>query len=82
VLDPERAIAGQSLFLDNGEVSCELRRAVASDEPFLWEMLYLALFVPPGGLPLPRAVLRDPRVARYVEGWGTRKGDYRFDRIR
>jgi GNAT superfamily N-acetyltransferase len=63
------------LFLDNGEVSCELRAATASDEPFLWEMLYLALFVPPGDPPLPRSVLRDPTIARYVDGWGTRSGD-------
>jgi GNAT superfamily N-acetyltransferase len=46
-----------------------------SDEPFLWEMLYLALFVPLGEPPLPRSVLRDPTIARYVEGWGTRSGD-------
>jgi len=56
-------------------VSFELRAADISDEPFLWEMLYLALFIPPGGLPLPRSVLRDPAIARYVEGWGTRRRD-------
>jgi GNAT superfamily N-acetyltransferase len=33
-------------------------------------MLYLALFVAPGQPALPRSVLRDPRVARYVDGWG------------
>ena len=57
------------------KVSCELRAATASDEPFLWEMLYLALFVPAGELPHPRSVLGDPAVARYVEGWGMRGGD-------
>ncbi len=56
-------------------MSCELRAATASDEPFLWEMLYLALFAPPGQPPLPRSVLRDPAIARYVEGWGMRSGD-------
>ena len=56
-------------------MSCELRAATASDEAFLWEMLYLALFVPPGEPALPRSVLRDPAVARYVEDWGTRGGD-------
>ena len=60
---------------DNGEVNYELRAATPSDEPFLWEMLYLALFVPPGEPPLPRSVLRDPAIARYVEGWRTRSGD-------
>ena len=56
-------------------MSFELRAADISDEPFLWEMLYLALFVPPDGLPLPRSVLRDPAIAQYVEGWGTRRRD-------
>jgi len=56
-------------------MSCELRTATVLDEPFLWEMLYLALFVPPGEPPLPRSVLRDPAIARYVEGWGMRSGD-------
>jgi len=56
-------------------VSFEVRAAIVSDEPFLWEMLYLALFVPPGEPPLPRSVLRDPAIARYVQGWGTRRDD-------
>jgi len=56
-------------------MSFELRAANVSDEPFLWEMLYLALFVPPGEPPLPRSVLRDPAIARYVQGWGTRRDD-------
>jgi len=56
-------------------VSCELRPAEASDEVFLREMLYLALFVPPGQPPLPRSVLGDPAIARYVDSWGTRSGD-------
>jgi GNAT superfamily N-acetyltransferase len=56
-------------------MSCELRAATVLDEPFLWEMLHLALFVPPGEPPLPRSMLRDPTIARYVDGWGTRSGD-------
>ena len=56
-------------------MSCELRAATASDEQFLREMLYLALFVPPGRPPLPRSILRDPAIAHYVVGWGGRRGD-------
>ena len=56
-------------------MSFKLRAANVSDEPFLWEMLYLALFVPPGEPPLPRSVLRDPAIARYVQGWGMRRDD-------
>ena len=59
-------------------MTLELRTANVSDEPFLWEMLYLALFVPPGEPPLPRFVLQDPAIARYVQGWGTRRGDRGF----
>jgi hypothetical protein len=62
-------------FPENRGMNCELRPAEASDEPFLREMLYLALFVPPGQPPLPQSVLADPAIARYVEGWGTRSGD-------
>ena len=30
-----------------------LRPLVSDDEPFLWEALYHALYVPPGGTPFP-----------------------------
>ncbi len=45
------------------------------DEPFLWEMLYLALFVPEGKPPFPRDILTEPDIACYVQGWG-RPGDW------
>ena len=47
----------------------------SSDEPFLLEMLYLALYVPPGKLPFPRSLLQEPDIACYVQGWG-RSGDW------
>ena len=47
----------------------------ASDEPFLWEMLYQALYVPPGKPAFPREILKDPDIACYVQGWG-RPGDW------
>jgi GNAT superfamily N-acetyltransferase len=53
----------------------DLRPLLPSDEPFLWEMLYQALYVPPGKLPFPRAILDDPDIACYVKGWG-RPGDW------
>ncbi len=53
----------------------ELRPLLPSDEPFLWEMLYLALYVAPGKVPFPRAILDDPDIACYVQGWG-RSGDW------
>ena len=41
-----------------------------SDEPFLWEMLFLALFAPLGQPAFTRDILREPDIACYVEGWG------------
>ena len=51
------------------------RPLTAADEPFLWEMLYQALYVPPGQPPFPRELLREPDIACYVQGWG-RPGDW------
>src|SRR5262249_45862096 len=51
-------------------MDCRIRLATPEDEPLLWEMLYLALFVPPGSLPLPRDVVQRPELARYVRRWG------------
>jgi GNAT superfamily N-acetyltransferase len=50
------------------------RRAERCDEPVLRDMLYLALFVPPGSPPADYSVVAQPELARYVSGWG-RRGD-------
>jgi GNAT superfamily N-acetyltransferase len=55
-----------------------IRSAVERDEPFLFEMLFEALFVPPGREPFPRSVLDQPHISRYVRGFGTREGDVGF----
>jgi ribosomal protein S18 acetylase RimI-like enzyme len=47
------------------------------DEPFLWEMLYQALYLPEGQAPLPREVIYLPELARYVQKWGS-DGDCGF----
>lgn len=47
-----------------------VRPATKDDEPFLWEMLYQALFVLPGQPPFPREILDAPEISRYVEDWG------------
>ena len=52
-----------------------LRPADPRDEPFLFEMLYHSLYVPPGRDPLPRSVLERDEVAAYARGFGTRSGD-------
>jgi GNAT superfamily N-acetyltransferase len=52
-----------------------LRPILPIDEPFLWEMLFLALYVPEGRPAFPREILNDPDTACYVQGWG-RPGDW------
>jgi ribosomal protein S18 acetylase RimI-like enzyme len=52
-----------------------IRRAANDDEPFLFEMVYEALFVAPGADPFPRAVLGEPQIAHYAKDFG-RPGDY------
>ena len=51
------------------------RGLTRADEPFLWEMLYHALYVAEGSQPFPRSIIADPMIRRYVEGWG-RSADY------
>ncbi|MGD0752162.1 MAG: GNAT family N-acetyltransferase [Anaerolineales bacterium] len=53
----------------------DMRPITPSDQPFLWEMLYLTLYVQPGKPPFPRSILDDPDIACYVKGWG-RTGDW------
>lgn len=46
------------------------RPLIPQDEVYLWEMLYLALFAPPGAPPLPRVALEQPEIRCYVAAWG------------
>jgi ribosomal protein S18 acetylase RimI-like enzyme len=56
-------------------MNIDLRPLFPTDQPFLWKMLYLALYVPPGKALFPRSILDDPDIACYVRGWG-RPGDW------
>lgn len=47
-----------------------VRPATLTDEPFLWEMLYQALYVPEGQLPFPRDIVHQPEISQYVQHWG------------
>ena len=47
-----------------------IRLATRSDESFLWEMLYQAIYIAPGSEPLPKEIVRDAALSRYVSGWG------------
>lgn len=52
--------------------------ASPADQPFLREMLYEALYVPPGSPPFPRSVIDEPSLALYVDGFGLQPGDVGF----
>jgi ribosomal protein S18 acetylase RimI-like enzyme len=54
-----------------------IRRLTLADEHFLWEMLYIALYVPPGEAPFPKEIVREPEISKYVRHWGNR-GDTGF----
>jgi ribosomal protein S18 acetylase RimI-like enzyme len=54
-----------------------IRPVEKSDEPFLWETLYHALYVPEGSPPFPREIVNEPEIAKYVSGWG-KSGDLGF----
>jgi ribosomal protein S18 acetylase RimI-like enzyme len=56
-------------------MNINFRPLLPSDESFLWEMLYLALYVPPGQPLFPREILDEPDIACYVQDWG-RPGDW------
>ena len=55
-----------------------IRPATHLDEAFLSDMLYQALYVPPGHEPFPRAVLEAPEIAHYTSGFGAHGSDTGF----
>lgn len=57
--------------------SYTIRPAVSSDQRFLFEMMYQALFLEEGQEPFPPDVVHRPEIARYIKDWG-RAGDLGF----
>ena len=51
-------------------LSISIRPLTLADEPFLWEMLYQALYVPKGGEPHSRDIVKRPEISRYAQDWG------------
>jgi ribosomal protein S18 acetylase RimI-like enzyme len=58
-------------------MNCPIRSLTPADQPFLWEMLYQALYVAADQIPPPREMIYQPDLARYVQDWG-RSGDRGF----
>jgi ribosomal protein S18 acetylase RimI-like enzyme len=54
-----------------------IRSLTPADQPFLWEMLYQALYVAADQTPPPREAIYQPDLARYVQDWG-KEGDQGF----
>lgn len=52
-----------------------IRPLTPQDEPFLWEMLYQAIYVPEGQPRPPRSILQEPSLAHYARAWGQQPGD-------
>ncbi|MCJ8283027.1 MAG: GNAT family N-acetyltransferase [Rivularia sp. ALOHA_DT_140] len=48
-----------------------IRPLEPSDESFLWEILYQAIYIPTGTTPLPREIIYQPELAKYVQDWKT-----------
>ncbi len=56
------------------QLSFTIRPLLPTDQEFLWEMLYQAIYVPPGNPPPARSLLQLPEIAHYAAHWG-RSGD-------
>ena len=55
-----------------------IRPLHSEDEALLDDMLYLALWVPEGQAPFPRAITRSPDLHRYISAWGSLPEDSGF----
>ena len=73
---PWYGFAWEVMFPDE-TMDCIIRPLELKDEPFLWEMLYQAIYTPEGQATLPRKIVQIPDLARYVQDWG-REGDGGF----
>ena len=51
-------------------------REIRNDEiDFLADMLYTAIFIPEGHDPLPKDIIKDKSLAKYIDNWGKDKYD-------
>lgn len=52
-----------------------IRRIRNNEIEFLSDMLYEAIFIPKGQEPLPKEIIQDKSLVKYVENWGKDKFD-------
>jgi ribosomal protein S18 acetylase RimI-like enzyme len=48
----------------------QIRPLLLSDQPFLWECLYFAIYVPVGAPPPGLEILKSPDLSKYAADWG------------
>jgi RimJ/RimL family protein N-acetyltransferase len=53
----------------------EYRALESRDQDFLFDMLFEAIYVPPGSATVDRSILKLPEIRKYAADWGSRKGD-------
>jgi len=52
-----------------------IRKLKNTESDFLADMLYEAIFIPEGCDPLPKKVIKDKSLSKYIENWGKDKFD-------
>ena len=52
-----------------------IRKLRTTESDFLADMLYEAIFIPEGHDPLPKDVIKDKSLSKYIENWGKDKFD-------
>ncbi len=55
-----------------------IRKLEKIESDFLTDMLYEAIFIPEGHDPLPKEVIKDKSLSKYIENWGKDKFDIAF----
>jgi hypothetical protein len=50
-----------------------IRKLKLTESDFLADILYEATFIPEGNDPLPKEVIKDKSLSKYIENWGKNK---------
>jgi ribosomal protein S18 acetylase RimI-like enzyme len=53
-----------------------IRKLKVSELDFLADMLFEAIFIPKGHAPLPKEIILDKSLSRYIDDWGKDKFDF------
>ncbi len=53
----------------------DIRALKSSESDFLADMLYEAIFIPEGHALLPKEIIKNPSLSKYIENWGKDKFD-------